>query len=55
MSPTKRISSVYPVLQNNIYEDQFLRERAILAPKNDVVCKINLEFSFAMIINKAQG
>lgn len=42
-SGSELIEMVYPGLQNNIKEDQWLCQRAILAPKNDIVNKINFD------------
>ncbi|CAK1603523.1 unnamed protein product [Parnassius mnemosyne] len=40
-SHSELIASVYSDLTNNMHEDKWLRERAILAPKNESVNKIN--------------
>ncbi|CAK1595296.1 unnamed protein product [Parnassius mnemosyne] len=40
-SPSELIASVYSDLTNNMHEDKWLCERAILAPKNESVNKIN--------------
>jgi ATP-dependent exoDNAse (exonuclease V), alpha subunit - helicase superfamily I member len=44
------IAHVFPELQENLSSDQWLCERAILAPKNEVVSRINTD-----ILKKVQG
>ncbi|CAH2105889.1 unnamed protein product [Euphydryas editha] len=40
-SESELVAKVYTYLHNNIHDDQWLCERAILAPKNETVTKIN--------------
>lgn len=39
-SESELVAKVYTYLHNNIHDDQWLCERAILAPKNETVTKI---------------